>query len=371
MPRGASAAGEAFEILTSRYLSFCVGLSHVKMPFYVRVRPGKWAQFDGLFSRDDGLRLALEAKFHQCPVSLATPGIAARVNFAKEMGLAGIILASRSGFARDICRLRLPIEKVLLSWRGMRKGLRVIGGELLTAALDRVKIVRGGFEAASGAFLRAQPLSGGAGAGDGFAFTSAESERWLRRLPASEGDITPTPARARFRPGEPLDLKNAWAVEDSLRGFAPCSPLAMERSIDALCEGPVGLHDAWRRLWKRGYRGREGGLKNALDNLCVLGVAEKFQTSSGMLHGLVPTPGGKRDPQAVLAEAVTSWPAFVHFRKTASMGNATKSELASKLSVGFEPFHPYARSLYNPAKVSGLMALDDYVSSGSSTTRPS
>ncbi|MHC4714674.1 MAG: hypothetical protein ACYTAN_15640, partial [Planctomycetota bacterium] len=191
MPAGAAAGGEAFELLASRYLCRHAGLEFVASPFYKRLRGRKWVQFDGLLGRGDGARLTMEAKFHEKPVSLATPGITARIAFTKEIAAAGIILVSRSGFRRDVTRLRLPIEKVLLSWPGIRKRLLPPGDCLLTAALDAVRLERGGFKAASGAMFAVDAVERPLRQRDGFAFLPPGIERWVRRLPASPRDLPP------------------------------------------------------------------------------------------------------------------------------------------------------------------------------------
>jgi len=368
MPRGASAAGEAFELLSSMYLAERVGLRHVAAPFYTRLSRGKWVQFDGLFARADGSRLVLEAKFYRGPIGLATPGIAARINFTKELAADGIALASRRGFRRDIMRLRLPVEKVLLSWPGMQKGLAKGGaGGLLTAALDVVSPVAGGLRAASGAVLKADETDGSCVSDDGFVFAPPNVERWARRLPASPRDIDvcAPPAPKTFT-GD-LSIEGAWAIEDSLRGFAPASPELLVMLLRTLAAGPLRFDDIRRRTWRSGYRGRKGGLRNALKDLCVVGAAERFKTARGNFYGLVP--GGPAGAAGRLERALEGWPAWIYFRRRAA--GADKYRIAAALSSAFSGFHPYARSLYNPAKVAGLLALRRYFAPSDSTTRPS
>jgi len=368
MPRGASAAGEAFELLSSMYLAEKVGLRHAASPFYTRLSRGKWVQFDGLFTRADGSRLVLEAKFCRGPIGLTTPGIAARINFTKELAADGIVLASRRGFGRDIMRLRLPVEKVLLSWPGMRKGLaEARAGGLLTAALDVVNPVAGGLRAASGAVLKAGGTDEGSVSADGFVFAPPDVERWVRRLPASPRDIDvcAPPAPRTFSGG--LSIETAWAIEDSLRGFAPASPELLVMLLGTLAAGPLRFDDIRRRTWRCGYRGGKGGLRNALKDLCVVGAAERFKTARGNFYGLVP--GGPADAAGRLERALERWPAWIYFRRRAA--GADKYRIAADLSSAFCGFYPYARSLYNPAKVAGLLALRRYFAPSDSTTRPS
>jgi len=368
MPVGATASGEAFELLASRYLSNIVGLDHVAAPLYTRLERGRWVQFDGLFARRDGNRLVLEAKFYGEPISLSTPGISARVTFAKEAGVRGLILASRAGFAGDILRVRLPIEKVLLSWKAMHTGLAKKREKLLTAGLDPVVHSARGYTAQSGATLITTEDLSVSNPAEGFGFLPANVERWLRRIPASPDDINPLSPPRRFRTADSLDIVSAWTVEDSLRGFAPAAPKLLEMAVRALSNGPIDLIGAWKALWKLGYRGRKGGLKNALDDLVVMGVAEKFRTERGLFYG--PWFGRPRtDAAHVLADALRRWPAFVYFKPFVA-ADRNKHSLSASLAERFAPLFPYARSLYNPAKVAGLLALDDYVS-GTSTTSPS
>jgi hypothetical protein len=367
MPRGASAAGEAFELLASQYLSRVAALRHVAAPFYTRLDRGRWVQFDGLFARADGGRLILEAKFYDHAISLATPGVAARITFAKEAGAKAIVLCSREGFARDILRVKLPLEKVLLSWQAMHKGISRSGEPLLTAGLDPVTPAANGFTAASGARL----ITGERPADEtrGFAFLPTEVERWIRRLPASPRDINPMRPPRRFRRDGALDVLTAWTIEDSLRGFAPAAPKLLEMATDALREGPLDLISAWKALWRMGFRGRKGGLKNAFDDLCVIGLAEKFRTEKGLFYG-PRFNTRRRDADGLLANAARRWPAFIYFRPFAAE-DRNKHALSARISERFAGLFPYARSLYNPAKVAGLLALEAYVSSGTSSTRPS
>jgi hypothetical protein len=371
MPDAASAAGEAFELLSSRYLCRVAGLRHTAAPFYTHLERGRWVQFDGLFSRRGGGRLVLEAKFHNLPVGLATPGIAARLTFAKEAGASGVILSSRCGFYRDIMRVRLPIEKVLLSWSGMRKGMAGQGRGLLTAALDPVLADERGFAAPSGARLflgHAFDLSAGT---EGFAFLNVSAERWLRRLAVSPRDVDMTRPRARRAFAGTLDIESAWAIEDSLRGFAPCDPVLLESALSVLSRAPNDLVGAWKALWRGGYRGRRGAVKNALDNLCVIGIAEKFRSAQGLFYQLRQTRGGRSDAFEILASAIDGWPAFAYFKSRVPSDERDKNAIAAGLSEGFAQFFPYARSLYNPAKVAGLMALGRYAGSAVSTASPS
>jgi len=370
MPERASAAGEAFEVVCSRYLSEMSGLRHLAAPFYTHLARGRWAQFDGLFSRGDGRRLLLEAKFYSTAVSLVTPGIAARITFVKEAGADGIIISSRNGFERDIMQLKLPMEKVLLSWAGMKKRLSEKGRGPFTACLDRVTLCKRGFVATSGVALILDGPLPLAEADDGFAFVPAEVERWLRRLPASEYDIDLAQPRRRSAARRGFCIEKAWVIEDSLRGFAPSDPRLMEAALAMLTLEPMDLAASWKTMWRRGYRGRKGGLKNALDNLCVIGATERFRTAKGLFYGLVPTAAKAGDASRALAHALRAWPAYAFFKSEAGLDAGTKYAVAARLSDKFKPFFPYARSLYNPAKVAGLLALDSYLS-GTSMTRPS
>lgn len=370
MGEGASAGGEAFELLAARYLCGRVGLSFVASPFYKRLRGRKWVQFDGLVSRDGGATLGVEAKFHDKPVSLATPGIAARIAFAKELPVEGIILVSRTGFHRDIMRLRLPIEKILLSWPGMRKRLSAPKGSLLTCALDVVTPEHGGFRSESGAFLAVADSDRLHRSRDGFVFLPSRVERWVRRLPVSTRDLSAS-SRARAVAGDgTLDHETAWAIEDSLRGFAPSDPVLLEKALAALRSGPLGLAEAWKALWRRGYRGKKGGLKNALENLCVIGAAEKFVGSRGLFYSVRAGSGKDKNAGRGLRFALLRWPALAYFRRVSAGMARDKNALAAHLSAAFAPLYPYARSLYNPAKVAGLIALENYLGSTSSV-RPS
>jgi len=370
MPDGASAAGEAFELLSSRYLCSVAGLKHLAAPFYTHLKHGRWVQFDGLFSRRGRERLVLEAKFHGAPVSLATAGIAARLTFAKESGASGIIIASKSGFHRDMMRLKLPIEKVLLSWAGMRRGLAGHPGALLTVTLDPVEVCREGFVSGSGARLHVGHKLGLSGDPGGLAYVPVEVERWLRRLSVSPHDIDMCRPPRKASPRGRLDIEGTWVIEDSLRGFAPSDPRLAALAIRALGSGPLTLTQAWKSVWRLGHRGRKGGVKNALDNLCVMTVAEKFRNENGLFYGLSSRIDSSGDAEDVLATAVRQWPAFAYFKASLEPGDAGKNAIAARLSERFAPFFPYARSLYNPAKVSGLLALDRYLSP-TSTTRPS
>ncbi len=369
VPAGASAAGEAFELLASRYLSDVCGLDHLAAPFYTRLARGRWVQFDGLFARADGRRLILEAKFYSEPVSLSTPGITSRVTFAAESGADGIVFCSRSGFARDILSARLPIEKVLLSWRGIRRNLCDWGRGLVTAVLDPVSETRHGFAAVCGSTLITRGTGPARRTPDGFATLPGVVERWVRRLPAASCDIDADAPPRRMPNGRALDVIAAWTVEDSLRGYAPTSVRTLEIAAAALRSGPVDLVSAWKAAWRLGYRGRRGGLKNALENLCVMGAAEKFRTSDGLFYGLRPGGSGG-DVAGRVAAALEAWPAFAYFRPFAARCR-DKHALSARLSAGFVHLHPYARSLYNPAKVAGLLVLQAHYSPATSSTRES
>ncbi len=361
MPVGAAGAGAAFEVLTSRYLAEYSRLTHVATPFYTRLKRGRWVQFDGLFAREDGGELLLEAKFTAGAVSLATQGIAARVMFVKEHGGRGIILSSRNGFARDVMRAKVPIEKVLLSWRGMRRGLARRGRGVLTAGLDEVERVRGGFKATSGATLVLGRDIDRDGGSEGIAFVEAVVERWLRRLGGARGDINIFEAGRRRRVAEPLDMESAWVVEDALRGFAPASPRLLEEALASLADGAAGVVEIWKKMWRRGYRGRRGGLKNALDDLCVVGAARKRWGESGLFYEVEREFRGKGAGEA-LAKAVRKWPAYAYFARRRGRLSGGKYEMAQELACDFATMRPYARSLYNPAKVAGLVALEKYLS---------
>lgn len=367
MPRGASAAGEAFELLSSRYLGELDGLKHTAAPFYTRLPRGKWVQFDGLFSRDDGSCLVLEAKFYNAPIGLGTPGIAPRISFAKELSATGIVLASRCGFSRDVMRLRLPIQKILLSWPGMQKGLSKKAPGLLSACLDELTPCNGGLMAASGAHLDGAGMGDLAVSADGLTFATPLLERWARRLAASPADIDLSAPRRVVRCEGTLSVEEAWAIEDSLRGFAPASPKLLADLIEVLEGGALEVDRVRRRMWRRGYRGRRGGIQDALRDLCVIGAAERFRSARGVFYGPRPGKGGG---EGKLLRALERWPAYAYFRKKAS-GALEKYETAAKLSAAFARFYPYARSLYNPAKVSGLIALCRHFHGADSTVRPS
>lgn len=368
MPVGASAAGEAFELLSSRYLCLHDGLEHVLAPFYARLERGRWVQFDGVFARGGADRLVLEAKFHDAPVSLATPGVAARFLYAKEAGASGVILTSRRGFTRDILGARTPIEKVFLSWRGMRGRVGGDAEAVLTAALDPVNVVAGGFQSRTGARLHL-----GAGyepelTAEGFAFLPAETERWVRRLPAATKDITLGAIHGRSRRAGSLDIERAWLVEDSLRGFAPCDPALLLNAFRSVSKGPMTLADAWKALWKGGFRGRRTAVTSALNNLVVIGVANKFRTEQGLHYEAVARDAG--DAGEILCRGIEAWPGYRFLLESCPSGLQDKHAISAHLSKAFTDYYPYSRSLYNPAKVSGLLALRGYLS-GTSSTSPS
>ena len=367
MPSSASAAGEAFELLASRYLCDVVGLEHLATPFYMHLARGRWVQFDGLFARPDGRRLVLEAKFYTEPADLATPGIAARIAFAAEAGVNGVIFCARAGFGRDLMRARTPVEKAFLSWRAMRRGLGDWGKGALTAALDPVFRQRRGFTAMSGASLVTSGFEEVVTA-DGFLLVPVEVERWLRRLPAAPCDVSIWSPPRKAPTGAHLDTLSAWTVEDSLHGYAPTSPKLLETALAALTEGPLDMMSAWKAFWRLGYRGRRGGIKNALDNLRLIGLAEKFRTGKGLYYG--PVPGRASRGDDAIPDALEKWPALTYLRAFRGVGG-DKYAISERLSRGFLHLFPYARSLYNPAKVAGLLALERYFTPAASTTSPS
>ncbi len=370
MPQGASASGQAFELLSSAYLSVHAGLSHEAAPFYTRVPRGKWVQFDGLFLRGDGARLILEAKFYHGAITQKTPGIGVRISFAKELGADGIVLTARRGFGRDLMQLKLPIEKILLTWRGMRRHLRSGGaGGFLTATLDEIALVRGGLRAASGAVLKADLSSCGVASDDGFLFVPVMMERWARRLSAAPDDIDPAALPAPVRLTGALSIEEAWAVEDSLVGFAPAAAELLVLILDELKEGPLALDDLRRRMWRRGHRGRKSALRDGLRSLSAIKTVERFRAARGVFYGIVPAAAAN-DVHKMLEKALQLWPAYRHFQKKAG-GVADKYELARILSADFAPFFPYARSLYNPAKVAGLLTLRRYFAPSEKSTKPS
>jgi hypothetical protein len=200
-------------------------------------------------------------------------------------------------------------------------------------------------------------------------------ELWLRRTPKlalglsqvsngtfwyeeATGDVTLVPECA-----SDLSLQEAWEIEDTFSGYAARTYPAVKATAEALLMLDSSLlSDIQQQLHSMGWRTGPSGIRNSLDFLVRLELADKGLDGRRMRYrlstlGRAYARSGPDDK--LFALVLKGWPPYrVMCWAIAEQGIAPKvDDLISYFRTQYASYTPYAKSLFNPNKTEGLLRL--------------
>ena len=383
-PLSAPLRGKAFETLiaihfgqTGAYdiLSYSTNL---RLPAAQRSRPGRarlgrkgqgsWTEFDAVLAQGKK-RFLLEAKFYKSPISLSTPGVRKKIAQAQDLLFDGLVLVNSCGFAKELLSFKTSLDLRFFSWQDLREDLLKSFSHLATSLLDPIQMEGDSFLSKDGACLKVKELFSFKESGD-FLFVEDALERWVRRLPAlvSFKKFMPPGGFVYERAGVELPempqeegaltLAKAWEVEDTLSGFAPCRYETLRMATLALkIFGPSPAGECRAHLVRMGYKTGIAGTRDALEFLRILGFVEKVHGLYSLnLSGQMLTRGKVFDSQ-IFHQALKGWPPYDLFSITAASEGLSLARLLEFFRKVYHKYEPYARNLFNPAKLRGLSHL--------------
>jgi len=383
MPNTATEQGDAFEDLILSYYQRSGAVAVSEWSTYLHGNSGQWWQCDGIIE-DNRHRYLIEAKFFRDrPATPRDIDPARRQSAALDTNCTAIRYISLNGFNAEMLDWKhspdLDVE--FLSWPDLRSdilaGLTGYASALLdefdltdTKATARQTENEFHFEA-----FTAQPFSEQF---PEFVIVPDRLELWLRRMPRlalrlsqsrngtfwyneKSGQVDLIPERA-----SDLSLQEAWQIEDAFSGYAARTYPAVRATAQALVQLEDGtVRDVQERLKAMDWDTGPDGIRNSLDCLLLLGLADKQLDGRVMRYRLSPlgrgyANGGPDD--ALFAQVLKNWPPYhamcmaINEKRVAALAD----DLITYFRRQYAPYTPYAKSLFNPNKTDGLLRLYRY-----------
>jgi len=383
-PLSATLRGKAFETLTAihfartgayKILSYS---THLRLRSVQRSRPGRprldrkgqggWTEFDAILAQGKK-RFLLEVKFYKSPISLSTPGVRKKIAQTQELLFDGLVLVNFSGFTRDLLSFESALDLRLFSWQDLREDLLKSFPQLATSLLDPIQMEGNSFLSENGVRLSVKEPFSFKKSGD-FLFVEDGLERWIRRLPALasyKGLMPPKgfiyergavhlPKMQGAEGG--LTFAQAWEVEDALAGFAPLRYETLKMTALALKNfGAASARECRSHLVRMGYETGRAGARDALELLRRLGFVEKAHGVYSLnLSGQMLTRRRAFDSQ-IFYQALKNWPPYELLCDALKSEGLYLPRLLEYFRNVYCEFEPYARNLFNPAKLRGLIHL--------------
>ena len=382
LPTSPSKRGNAFEHLLLSYYNSVRSLEVQEWSSCLYGESGTLYQCDGILW-DGSNRYLLEAKFFEKrPASIQDLQVDRRMKAARDLACKGIVCVSLNGFDASVRKWQQQesaLDILLIDWADLRPHVlsRIASGNA-SVLLDAFELEANYIISATGAHLRLdsplqpEPIEGF----PEFSSFPDELEKWIRRLPQL------TLAQTQFGTGcfqyvqearetryvadrkSELSLWEAWQLEDALLGYSARVYRAMKITADAVNACQNKTRRILRRwLEERDWKTGDTGVRKALDNLTILGFVAKQQVGRRVTYSL--TPLGKfyveagTDAELIFHEQLRRWHPY---RAVCEAIDNRKIEPKQESIVyyfkrQYQPYEPYARSLFNENTVDGLLSL--------------
>lgn len=381
LPTSPSKRGNAFEYLI---LSYYDSVSEVEVEEWSSClygESGTLYQCDGILS-DGRKRYLLEAKFFEKrPASVRDLRVERREQAAKDLNCQGIVCVSLNGFDDTVQEWKAQVDSLeilLIDWQALRPHVLSGVSGMASVLLDAFALEDALVTSTTGSQLKVEPPQSGVQLANFPEFISFPDplERWLRRLPKlavaqhelSAGHFlyTETDASVALIPDRKseLSLWEAWQLEDALFGYAARVYKALKITAQALvkCEDqPRDVIRKWlrRRRWKTG----DTGIRKALDDLIILGLASKRTVGRRVHYALTPMGhvyvSAKDRAESIFHAHLHEW---MPYRMLCDAIQADKIEPKRESVIRYfreqyQPYQPYVRCLFNANTTDGLLSL--------------
>jgi hypothetical protein len=380
IPTSATEQGHAFEDLILSHYHKSGRYTVREWSSYLHGASGKWWQCDGIVEDDQG-RYLVEAKFFRDrPATVRDVNPARRQSAAQDMDCTGILYISLNGFAPDLHNWThsASLDVQFLTWTDLRDDLLADLTNYASVLLDEFELTTvQAADAKSGASLRFDAITAISRSTQFPEFVTVPNglERWLRRMPRFPLQLAQTSAgyfwydttteQVTLVPDRVTDLslQEAWAVQDTISGYASRTYNAVRATAQALATVDEGMIDDVQVVlrtmdWKTG----RGGIRRALDFLVQLDMACKWLDGRRARYALLPlgrayVAGGPDDE--LFADVLKEWlPYRAVCKAVVEHGVSARADgILNYFKAQYAPYEPYARSLFNPNKADGLTRL--------------
>jgi hypothetical protein len=382
IPSSAYEQGYAFEDLILSYYQKSGLYKVCEWSSYLHGLSDKWWQCDGIVENNRG-RYLIEAKFfNDRPATVRDVNPSRRQTAAQDLDCTGILYISLNDFTSELRNWPHSddLDIAFVNWADMRAGLLSDLSDYATVFLDEFQLTSD-YAASidSSASLRLEDITTTPLSSEfpEFVVVSDNLERWLRRMPCFPLQLTQTssghfwydssteqvelvPDRA-----SDLSLQEAWAIQDAISGYASRTYNAVRATAEALAKTDKGtIDDVQKELHSMGWETGKGGVRRAIDFLVQLDMARKWRDGRRNRYALRPLGKAyvvdKSGPDDDLFGNVLK--AWLPYRAIceAIEGHSvppTTNGIMSYFKMQYEPYEPYARSLFNPNKADGLTRL--------------
>jgi hypothetical protein len=372
-PKTANAQGYAFEDLLHRTLPF-MGYKIVSPSGWYHFNR-KWYQLDGLVEKDRQLWL-LEAKFVQGQLTPQSVDLERRLEVMKRTNSYGMLFATISpditALEEAHINLRVPLQTV--DWNQVVSAIPESTSAYQTCTLDPLS-----FDEHEKKFSTEEH---NLYMGTSFQTTQHPSlknvlvipdeiELWVRRMPvlsAYRDAIAPVSfevVNRRLKPisGSKLSLAEAWQIQDELSGFSNRVLSAIEKTLLALNNIEQGDITEIQKALSVSATTGISGIRSSLANLTIWKLVQGEISEKRTIYKLSPLGRGiSRNGKIYFAElkkVITDWSPYAYFKKFYEAGNY-QLQLGSVIEWykgQYQPYVPYARCLFNPNKVEGLIHI--------------
>jgi hypothetical protein len=380
-PMSPSERGFAFEELLLSYFRRSQDITVEQSSTWMHSNDGIWYQIDGVLAGNQ--RQLLEAKFYQKPVGLEQIKPERRLDAARAFDCDELLVVALNGFKADMMAwaTTAPLPVKLVAWSDLRgEVLRSLEGTF-TVLLDQInledKTAKSAIAVNSKLYFNTPLEAISIKSFPEFAIYPDTIECWLRRLPKL-GVWQEQFANGQFYYRDDLEtvhlqpsrnslltLEEAWRIEDAFSGYAARTYNAVRETAQALkqCQGSADLKTIVEVVNSHQPVGKKTGRAGVSDSLRALTLQKlvEVQSGKGKVYNLTPIGWaymrGEEPDDLIFAQQLNEWLPFRYLRWAVEEHGVPLSErsIMEWFRVQYAPYKPYARCLYNPNKVYGLI----------------
>ena len=368
-PASANAQGYAFESLVHRLLP--------KVGHEI-LQPSNWYHFDKTWYQLDGMvkhqneRWLLEIKFTKTDLNKQIVDFERRIACMRAADCQGMFYVSPLPLTDKLAEKHHAddIRFHHVSWDELKPSLPGDSPHL-TCLLDPIEVTDTHLAYQQRKLMYAAENTASHGTFPEFIVFPDEAEKWVRRLPyfeAYEKAIAPgcyEIADGLLKPylTQHLSIEEAWSIQDSFSGYANRVLSSVEPTLKALQIIGSGTAKQVQQALPEGISTGVDGVRSSLVNLALWKLVQRWQAGRNVNFSLTPLgramiAGGSLDAE-LLREVLEAWLPYRYFKKFLEQGHygLDAQEIIAWFQMQYAAYWPYAKSLFNPNKVEGLMHI--------------
>lgn len=370
-PKSPNAQGYAFEDLIHRILPD-YGY-HILLPSGWYHYEG-WYQLDGVIESNQE-RWLLEIKFTQTPLTPKTVNLKRRIEAMQASNCTGILYVSLVSVSKDLenehKNLQVPFHNIV--WEELQPLIPRSQTNLITSILDEIEynFNENYFEGAGYKLVTPQLQLQNHPLLQEFYIVPDHIEIWIKRIPLLsqyEQSIAPSIYKITESGIEPyynqyLSIDEAWKIQDALSGYSSRVLTAIEQTLIALAKIRQGTVKEIQVALPEGVTTGVSGVRSSLSNLVLWALTTRYLVNRNTIYEITPLgyaviARGSLD-YSLFGKILEEWTPYKYFLKFLNLKyySLNPIEIIDFFRGQYQPFSPYAKSLFNPNKVDGLIHI--------------